>query len=500
MTITLGSANISNPTLSTGLRTPAPDTVELRSELVARLAARMNEMPSEVVRQLLSPHASRLPDTPTDRLVPLVGELVKAASTNEPRDSRLTEERELTLSTSLSVALRWMYCMEPYLGSPMSLKLILKSLMPLYLSAGQGRVGTSFVETFSLIRVTCMIPELDRLTNGNELTLWLAEHSGSNTDPFESIPKSFRVGLALMANTFWSEVAAKSHEGGSQPKKLVDCTNLTEAKHKAWWSLAGQLCNQRAQITIPADLSVGVIAWERLLDHWQRIARTLSAEDSETSDSIFNSTSNKTQDDDKGEPYKKSTAPSIAGNSHSNTKSIEAENEMDSKLAMDHRFIEIRSARDPQLSSNLDQLLQATRKDQGILSFMVVKKLGAEVAPISVALQNWQSSFIEYMDSHGEAANVRGFISDEGELTLVFQDVDRAELAQWIRESFAKFNTANTDGSIATPSAQPLVAGVAMVNAPSRSFKIDQLIQAAWRCIEGASTQGAGAIKTIEVY
>lgn len=500
MTITLGQANVSNAPISMGLHTPTVDTVELRSDLIARLAARMNEMPNEVIRQLLSPQVSRLPGTATDCLVPLVGELVNAASTNEPRDSRLSEERELAISTSLSVALRWMHTIEPYIGSPLSLKIILKSLMPLYLSAGQGHVGTSFVETFSLIRVTCMIPELDRLTNSNELALWLAEQSGSNIDPFESIPRSFRVGLALMANTFWKEVAAKSNGAGSQPKKLVDCTSLTEAKHKAWWSLAGQLCNQRAQITIPADLSVGVIAWEKLLDHWKRVTRVLSAEDAFATNSVGNSTFQSTSADDRGETQRRSAAPANVENSPNSTKSFEANSEKDSKLANDHRFIEIRSARDPHLSSNLDQVLQQTRNDQGILSLMVVKKLGADVGAVSVALQNWQSTFIEYMDTHGEAANVRGFLSDEGELTLVFQDVDRAELAQWIRESFAKFNTANTDGAIATPSAQPLVAGVAMVNAPSRSFKIDQLIQAAWRCIEGASTQGAGAIKTIEVY
>ncbi len=97
-------------------------------------------------------------------------------------------------------------------------------------------------------------------------------------------------------------------------------------------------------------------------------------------------------------------------------------------------------------------------------------------------------------------ASVRGFISDDGELSLVFQDVERAELGQWIRDSFAKINLANEESSLATIVALPLVAGVAMVNAPSRSFKIDQLIQSAWRCLDGASKQGAGAVKTIEVY
>jgi hypothetical protein len=47
---------------------------------------------------------------------------------------------------------------------------------------------------------------------------------------------------------------------------------------------------------------------------------------------------------------------------------------------------------------------------------------------------------------------------------------------------------------------EPLVAGVAMVNGPSRAFAIEQLIEGAWRCLDGASIQGTHAVKTIEVY
>ncbi len=104
------------------------------------------------------------------------------------------------------------------------------------------------------------------------------------------------------------------------------------------------------------------------------------------------------------------------------------------------------------------------------------------------------------MDAHGEANNVRGFISDDSELTWVFHDVERAELSQWIRDSFAKFNNADAESTLVTHTAQPLVAGVALVNAPLKSFKIAQLIEAAWRCLDEATNQGAGAVKTIEVY
>ena len=474
------------------------DSIELRSETLAKLAARMTEIPKDVIRQVVAPTSSRTSRCAIDPLVSLITELIHASNTNEPQTNGALVERDLAIGCSLAVSLRWLYRSEQVLGGPLTLRIILKAMMPLYLSAGQGRVGSGIVDTFSLVRTSCMIAELDRLTSENELAEWLSEVSRLNIDPMESIPKSFRIALPIVANVFWKEVAAKSSGVEKGSIKLSDLTTLTADKHGAWWSLAGQLCNQRAQITIPATLAVGVIVWEKLLDHWQRVAKSLAEE--EGCDASNNATLAATRNLASPE---KTVVPSDEQNEAEHAASNYQSNQQSkqqSKLVNDHRFIEIRSSRDPQLSSNLDHLLQQIRNEQGTLSLIVVKKLGANVSPASIASQNWQSSFIEYMDMHGEATNVRGFLSDEGELTLVFQDIDRAELSQWIRESFALFNAINPDSTLATPVAQPLVAGVAMVSAPSKSFKIDQLIQAACRCLDGATTQGAGTVKTIEVY
>ncbi len=469
-------------------------SLDFRSLTIGRLAARMNEMPREVTTQLLTPHVPRLQDRPIDPLEALMAEIIKVSSANEPSASNLTEERIQAITACLSVSLRWLYQSETHFGKPITSRILLKALMPLYLAAGQSQAGKGIVDTISLIRMTCMIAELNRLTTENDLATWSNESIRSNVDPFETIPKSFRIALPMMAHSFWSDIAAKSNHGTSESPKFSDVVSLTVEKHRAWWSLAGQLCSQRAQITIPAELSIGVIAWEKLRDHWQRVSGTLSGVSvcnpvtSAMAGTAF-ALSGKNNAD---------VMPEIQSARKGNPK--ETKDIQQCKMKNDHRFVEIRSARDPQLSSNLDHLLQQCRNDQGTLSLIVVKKLGTKGDNALTALQNWQTTFIEYMDTHGEASNVRGFISDEGELSLVFQNVERAELAQWIRDSFAKFNSSNADSTLATAVALPLVSGVAMVIAPSRSFKIDQLIQAAWRCLEGASTQGAGAVKTIEVY
>ncbi len=484
---------LATPTTSNPAYKPSVDSMEFRSETIAKLASRMSEIPTDTIRQMLSPHKSRLHETAVDPLVPLMTELLKATCANEPEASNETEERDRAISSGLAVALRWLYENEPVVGERLNARLILKTLMPLYLSAGQGRMGSGIAETFSLIRTTCMIAELNRLTTGSELAEWLQEDCRASIDPFESIPKAFRIDLSRMSKMFWTNVRAKPVGSNGDAPKITDPTTLASEKHKAWWSLAGQLISQRAQITVPAELAIGVIAWKKLSDHWLTVSKTLAGKSSATA-----ALAGAADSDSEDSVVAITSSIKAAKAEPSSTKTLPAKENQKCHIGNDNRFVEIRSARDPQLKSNLDHLLQQCRNESGTLSLIVVKKLamGAD----STSLQNWQATFIKYMDTHGEASNVRGFVSDEGELSLVFQDVEKTELAQWIRDSFAKFNNTNANATLATSVTQPLVAGVATVNAPSRSFKIDQLIQAAWRCLEGASTQGAGAVKTIEVY
>ncbi len=47
---------------------------------------------------------------------------------------------------------------------------------------------------------------------------------------------------------------------------------------------------------------------------------------------------------------------------------------------------------------------------------------------------------------------------------------------------------------------EPLVAGVAMVSEPTRAFRIEQLIDGAWRAWTVHRSKGAHAVKTIQVY
>lgn len=484
MTATLNP--VPAPAASFKLGPPKSDPIDFRSAMIGRLAARMSEIPSNVVRHLSLPHIPTECNQSTNKVAGLIGELIAASSKNEPLAHPSSPESDQSISYSLAISLQWLFEMDREFGNSLRSRLVLKTLMPLYLAAGQGRRGTSTRDTVTMIRTACMLPELNRLTSDDDLSIWVREHVPANTEPIESISKSFRVDLALMADSFWRQATSRHSETSAASSRGFEVSVLSADKQRSWWSLAGQLCAQRAQIIIPADLAVGVIAWEKLLDHWQRISKAIMGQTN-------------------GNNIVEKTFPSgPTGSCQLETKRVQVSSEskmlQENRIANDHRFVEIRSGRDPQLSSNLDQILQHCKNEQGTMALIVAKRLANERENHAQGFENWQSRFIELMDAHGESTNVRGFISGDGELSLVFQDVDRAELGQWIRDSFAKINLANEDSSVATAVALPLVAGVAMVNAPSRSFKIDQLIHAAWRCLDGASKQGAGAVKTIEVY
>ncbi|MEQ1826967.1 MAG: hypothetical protein ABL921_13515 [Pirellula sp.] len=451
-----------------------PETVEYRSEMIAKSAVRINEIPPAVV-QFLSCVKSNFNGN-EDELSGLLTELIHSARMNDSSKS-LDRNRVSDSAAGIAISLRWIVQSQSQIGEPTCMKLVLKSLMPMYLAAGQGRAGTSLADTLGLFRWTCTLIELDRLTNNHDLAEWIRTNS-SAIDPIELVRSAFRVNVPKMSQVFWSQVSAKSAtiRGNSSPSMSLNASN--EKQGEAWWSLANQFYEHRTQITVPANLGIGLIDWNKLLDHWQRLSCVLD-----------------------GTPQPANPAIDLQHNAKSKDNVAEPQTETKKTNLDDRRFIEIRSAKDPQLSASLDALLRDARNEQGLLSLIVVKKLGGNSGQAeSMGLQNWQSDFIHWIDSNAEAANVRGFISDDGELTLVYQDVERSELASWIRDSFTKMGTTRADSSLATTTTPALVAGIASVNAPSRSFTIEQLIQSAWRCLEGASTQGAGAVKTIEVY
>lgn len=461
------NSEIASPVFASGLAKPV-ESIEYRSEMIAKAAARTHSIPQEVLHFLRD---SRLPGK-SDSLGELLTELIRSGSVHEQHARGSDLQRAGEHGNGLAHTIRWIDRSKNWMSQSVANSLILKSLMPIYLAAGQGKVGTSWSDTLTMCRMACIFLELDRLTEDHELAEWVKSNPPTQ-DPFDAIRDAFRIHIPKMSEAFWSEVQKTSGQSSPSPS-TTHKRDAFDKQQTGWWTLVCQFRDQKSQITIPPNLGLGMIDWSKLLDHWHRVTELLDA-----------------SHDSKRSGPTEFSQPSKSSPSHAPEK----------PHLNDRRFVEIRSAKDPQLSKSLDHLLMQSRNEQGLLSLIVVKRLDNEVSSNQIlSLQNWQSNFIQLIDKNAESANVRGFISDDGDLTLVYQDVERSALARWIREAFTNLGQSMAVKSLATTQMLPLVAGIASVNAPSRSFTIDQLIQAAWRCLDGAKTQGAGAVKTIEVY
>ena len=481
---TIGGQAINAPALaSLPGAADRPESCELRSDALGYAAARTTKLPKECINFLveipgsLSAATSPTSDAKNSTCVieAMMNELLSSSMVNDLNQTHNSIPYQQA-SAGLSLLVKNLHAIHESFGVLHSRRILLRPLIPIYLSAGQGKLGTGLSDTLSLFRSTIAVAELNRLLESSDLTEWFSTKS-SHDDPFPHLENTFNISTNRLAKRFWHSTFQSRNEGVAISKRAIEALALDTSKDKraaGWWSLACQISDQNQKIRVPAEVAVGLVDWNRLLDHWHRLELALAG--------------GLPSSDRDGLPPKDSQ-PTVETSVKPKVMKLD-----------DRRFVEIRSVNDPELSSNLEKMLTQARSNQSELSFLVVKCLESQKPTSPSAIQGWQSKFIHCIDEFGLAANARGFVSDEGDLSLVYEDVERSEVARWIRESFSKLQETDPAAKLAVASGVPLVAGVASVIAPSRSFKIDQLIQSAVRCLDGATKQGAGAIKTIEVY
>ncbi len=169
----------------------------------------------------------------------------------------------------------------------------------------------------------------------------------------------------------------------------------------------------------------------------------------------------------------------------------------------DHRVVEIRSSSDPNLVRALEHQLDECRSNQGSLALLVVRQIHRDAAKHRPkgCLELWQQSLVNHIRDNTEAGDIRGFMSPEDDLAMLVEDMDRPEVTAVVREAIQKASVAHQDfNELAAESTIPLIAGIAFVASPARSFHLKQLIDAAWKCLDAAGNQGAGSVKSIECY
>lgn len=490
MTITLQTSGFTAPGAFVPTATfPAvhiPSDTASRSQAMAMELIKQNQIPQNVIEGFSNPETFRGEFTLLDGATNHLSEIMGSHAGHSYSSTPIRSERHQQTLRGVVTALDWLLRESQWDHRKCFEQLTLHALLPVYIAPAAEDWEPALKTTMYWLRRVACLSQLCKVLESEGIHEWLEHDTRIQIAPQETIEKAFRICLTSLSESFWCSLHPALDAGLRNTKQREDAVI-----EKGLWSISLQLTKRTTRLTVPPSLRIGVVSWERVLHHWESFPEQLK---NATTPKVESSISHA----DSPAPFiaesKPSTIPSSGTPAPTSAKTPPA------KTIRDHRLAEIRSSSDPQLAKNLERLLQQCKKNQSIFSLVVVKRMEDTSTPVadSVDLGRWQSRFIDAMMAESETADIRGFTTDNEELALVFVDADRAELSTWIRESFSKISAAGN--GISMTEVEPLVAGVAMVNGPSRAFAIEQLIEGAWRCLDGASIQGTHAVKTIEVY
>ena len=485
MTTTLETSGFAAP----GAFVPAvkiPSDTASRSQAMAMELIKQNPIPQNVIEAFSNPATFRGEcfrlDGATNHLAEIMGSNAGHSRSLTP----IPSERHQQTLRGVVTALEWLLRESQWDRRRCFEQLTLHALLPLYISPATEDWESSLKTTMYCLRRVACLSQLCKVLEREGMHEWLEHETRIQIAPQETVEKAFRICLTSLSESYWCSLHPAMDAGSPNTKQREDV-----GVEKGLWSISLQLTKRTTRLTVPPRLRIGVVSWERVLHHWESFPEQLK---NATTPKVESAISHAESPVPFIAESKSSTNPSAGTPAPTNAKTAPV------KTVRDHRLAEIRSSSDPQLAKNLERLLQQCKKNQSIFSLVVVKRMEDTSTPVadSVDLGRWQSRFIDAMMAESETADLRGFTTYNEELALVFVDADRAELSNWIRESFSKISAAGN--GISMTEVEPLVAGVAMVNGPSRAFAIEQLIEGAWRCLDGASIQGTHAVKTIEVY
>ncbi|XZE21718.1 hypothetical protein SH449x_001623 [Pirellulaceae bacterium SH449] len=498
-----------SPELGGSLNEPShPETVEKsdavieRSEIFARILARRLPLNESAYSAFKNPLTANIPDNGPAAALALLGDLMKPSLLGKMSGTNKSFEPHAKflngLATCLATVQRAGQRLDKSAGGFLSETLLLDAILPIYLASSSEsmRLGLESVSS-KLRRAYCILGWVS-LLEPEPAARWADLKIEQRHFLDTAIEQSFQISIPRIACRYWS-----------LPYQPPGCTDL----NLGVWDIACQIVLGENQLVVPKGMSLGLVSWEKILQHWNELKSALTL-DSNSLDWEQNLATSTNSNEHHGD-----WTPDIAENADTvknadtadapSTDRCEVEEPVPAVVSspgnspeasitpsQDRRLVEIRSSSDPNLKKVLEQFLQRSREEQTTLAIAVVSR----IRPDQQSSSNWFSPMIDRLVKESDVEDLKGFVTDAGELALMLYEVDRSEIANWLREAFARLRNDTTKNRMVAQESEELVAGVAMVNSPSRSFQLDQLIDAAWRCRDGAAIQGANAVKTIEVY
>ncbi len=116
----------------------------------------------------------------------------------------------------------------------------------------------------------------------------------------------------------------------------------------------------------------------------------------------------------------------------------------------------------------------------------------------------WQEQLVNWLADHPQVHDPLAFVTTNGQLVVSILDAERSEATNIVREGLLTVLADKRpvdEGSLSrVPIPAKYFSGIGSVTAPNANFVPEQLIEATWRCLSAAQSQGKATIKSIEVF
>ncbi len=253
----------------------------------------------------------------------------------------------------------------------------------------------------------------------------------------------------------WSERSRSS----SDHSDINTPSSLSSARREGYWKIATQLEAGQAHLHVPPQLSIGKILWPKVHDHWKRFAHAL---------------------------YSTSHSPTIPSGQMAD-------------------IVELRSSQDPQLATTLDLHLKQCREQQRTMGLMVIKEVSevrASQGTPSIGLPAWQQAIVEAIERSHRRSSLTRF-------SFAMREKSRSLSTTWIAIPSPSIlrdvlNDISQIPDLKAPMIDKprlgLIGGVACVSSPTKKFQLEQLTQAAWRCLEAAHTKAPAPLNRLKCF
>lgn len=436
------------------------------------------------------------------------------------------------------------------------------SLLPLYRSLATRTLPEAIQQTRNRLSEMLTLVGLAQEL-GSDFTELLQAHGAPVSSPYSILASKLNVELvataALIRQTAQSfdPGLGEFEQSNNQSASLELARQRDElgwSDPKLLWQITGELMAKKAELVLPRLWADVAVPWRSISDHWNtlthRLAHSSAApvdepteynEDDEIVSEMIDDLLAMQSDvaEASGEDHQADSGHSAAtsrhrasnrheigsaiGATHDESDDSEFETDRDleypetdslnptlepavSKIAI----VEINANTDTMFVNIMRRQIATARNSDNSVCLVALCVESDDVADRerigtknTKGLMPWQDKLVNWLADHPQVHEPFAFVTADGHLVVSMQDIDRTAATNVVREGLVTVLTGKRvedHGALARVAIPTRYYGGIGSACPNAGFAAEQLIEATWRCLSAAQSQGKATIKSIEVF